>query len=109
LLSIFVLNFSGHGSVTHDIEAGERVSLSIWTRSPSGATFSVVDADKKRHSAFVDGVLVKHSGTGDTSETPSSKIITSTEIVGPAKLKVKADSVGSRWSSSNFLVVFTVS
>ena len=92
--------------MTHEIAQGEETVISVWTRSTAGAKFTVTDADK-RHLA--DGVEVIHSGTSDVHENPSSMVITSSKIVGPAKLKVKGDAIGSRWSTNNFLVVFSVS
>ena len=80
--------------------------ISVWTRSTAGAKFTVTDADKHPLSEVVE---VVHVGTSDGHENPSSKTITSSKIVGPAKLKVKGDAIGSRWSTNNFLIVFSVS
>ena len=69
---------------------------------------SVTDADNKSAKPFVEGVESKHGGTADLSEYPTSKTINEgSKIVGPVKLKVKLDSKASRWSTNNFLVVFT--
>lgn len=43
--------------------------------------------------------------TEDMSENPTSKSLTPTgRIVGPASIKVKADSNGTRFASEKFLV-----
>ena len=71
-----------------------------------GALFSLTDAaGTKDH--FVDNVFVKHNGTDDESEIPTSVILNKELIKGPIKLKVKADSKGSRFSTINFLLVFS--
>ena len=52
---------------------------------------------------------MKHTGAGVETEMPTHARITSQDqIVGPANVKVKADSLGGRWTSYNFLIVFNV-
>lgn len=88
---------------------GEELEVSIYTRSVAGAKFTLVDATNKLAAPLASDVEVKHSGTGeDPEEIPTHKAISSTNIVGPASIKVKAESIGSRWSTQNFLVVFSV-
>ena len=99
---------SGHGSCTYTIEAGEELNVSIYTRSTSGAKFTVCDANHNK-APWVENFEVKHLGTDDVSETPSHMSLTgSNNITGPQHVKVKADSNGGRWSSTTYLVVFTV-
>ena len=100
--------YSGHGSVTYEVKENEEVMIKVFTRCTSGAKFTVTDADHKRPSPWVENVEVKHGGTSDTNEYPTSVTITTTNIPGPEHIKVKADSMTSRWSSSNYLLVFTV-
>jgi hypothetical protein len=99
------LQCSGHGSETIDIKAGESLEVSVYTRSTAGATFSLTDADTK--TVFIDDVAVKHTGTDDENEIPTSVVLNKELIKGPVKLKVKADSQGSRFSTHNFLLVFS--
>lgn len=97
---------SGHGSKVIDVLANESVQVSVFTRSLSGATFTLTDSEGTK--AQLSGeVLVKHAGTDDENEIPTSTIINTEMIKGPVKLKVKADSLGSRFSTINFLLVFS--
>lgn len=105
--SCFLHFYSGHGSCTYDIAAGEELEVTIYTRSTAGAKFTLTDTNHSK-APWVENVEVKHSGTDDINETPSHETITKEKIVGPASVKVKADSNGGRWSTHNFLVVFSV-
>ena len=102
-----LLTTSGHHSCTYDIAAGEELEISIYTRSTAGAKFTVVDSQHAK-APWVENFQVVHSGTDDMNETPSHMVITKEHIVGPANVKVKADSNAGRWSTHNFLIVFTV-
>jgi hypothetical protein len=92
-----------------EVKAGETLEISVYTHSVPGAKFTLTDTDQK--TPLMDGahVEVKHTGTDDPLENPSMKKITSAPISGPIKVKVKADSNGSRFSTNNFLVVFSLS
>lgn len=98
--------FSGHGSEVVEIHPRENLEISVYTPSTAGAIFSVHDNDKKV--PLVEHVMVKHTGTADVTETPSSTMLTKQPIVGPMTVKVKADSSASRFSTQNYLVVFTI-
>ena len=98
---------SGHGSCTFDITANEELEISIYTRSTSGAKFTVVDTLQGK-APCVENALVKHAGTESVEEIPTFMTITEEKIIGPASVKLKADSIAGRWSTHNFLVVFTV-
>jgi hypothetical protein len=99
------LVYSGHGSETIDIKAGESLEVSVYTRSNAGASFCLTAAGAKTH--IVDNIDVKHIGTGDENEIPTSVILNKDNLVkGPVKLKIKADSQGSRFSTHNYLLVF---
>lgn len=97
--------FSGHGSEVIDVEAGESLDLDVWTRSTAGAKFSVTDATSKQE--ICPSVEVKHNGTEDVTEIPTTGKITPCRIDGPRKVKVKADSNAGRFSRHNFLLVFS--
>jgi len=100
-------NDSGNGSCTFSLNAGEELDISIYTRSTAGAKFAVTNA--AGNSTFVDNFEVKHLGSDDLTETPTRLSLTGdNKITGPQQIKVKADSNAGRWSTSNFLVVFTV-
>jgi hypothetical protein len=105
-LSLFWIR-SGHGSASYDINEGEELEVTVYTRSPAGAKFTVTDANKS-HTPWVENFEVKHEGSGDMEEGASHECITKEKIQGPASVKVKADSNGGRWSSHNMLVVFGV-
>jgi hypothetical protein len=96
---------SGHGSVTYEIKAGEEISIEVYTKSSTGAKFTVCDVDHKADN-WVTDFEVKHDGDEEAQTLPSHETITDQRIKGPANIKVKADSNGSRWSSSNYLVAF---
>ena len=102
-----MLYLRGHGSETVDIQAGEQLEVSVYTRATSGATFALTDANAKSH--FVDNVSVQHSGTGDVeTEKPTIVVINKESLIrGPLKVKIKADSKGSRFSTDNYLLVFS--
>jgi len=101
-----MLYLRGHGSETLDVLAGEELEVSVYTRATAGATFCLTDAHAKTH--FVDGVNVTHKGTGDLDfEKPTLVILNQKNLIrGPLKLKIKADSKGSRFSTDNYLLVF---
>jgi hypothetical protein len=101
-----VMYLRGHGSEVCLIHANEEAEIEVFTNSSAGAKFSVTDADAKSH--IVDNVLVQHVGSGVESEQPSRKVITSQRITGPANVKVKADSNAGRFSTQNFLIVFSI-
>lgn len=99
---------SGSASSKYDVGPGEELEVSIYTRSTSGAKFTLVDSNSKLAAPWASDVEVVHSGSGDPEELPTHKTINTTYIRGPASVKVKAESIGSRWSTHNFLVVFSV-
>jgi hypothetical protein len=72
----------------------------------AGANFTLTDAEGTK-AQLSSEVFVKHTGTDDENEIPTSMIINNELIKGPLKLKVKADSQGSRFSTHNFLLVFS--
>jgi hypothetical protein len=99
---------SGSGSAKYDLSAGEELEISVYTRSITGANFSVVDGNSKSAAPWVSDVPIKHTGPDDAEAIPTHASITKTNIKGPASVKVKAESIGSRWTTQNFLVVFSV-
>jgi hypothetical protein len=103
-----VLYLRGHGSIIVDVAEGEEMEVAVWTRSTSGAAFSVTHAEQKHGSPYVENVEVKHHGTEDVTEPPTSATLTKERIVGPAKIKVKADSHAGRFSTHNYMVVFEI-
>jgi len=103
-----VLYVRGHGHITYDIIPDEELAVSIYTRSTAGAKWTISDAKKKHGGAvWVGDVETKH--TGEDLELPPTHVqLTKANIKGPASIKVKAHSHGSRWSSEKFLVVISV-
>jgi hypothetical protein len=90
-----------------EVKAGETLDISVYTHSTAGAKFGLTDTNKKTPLNGGEQVEVMHLGTDDPLENPSSKKITLAPISGPINVKVKADSNASRFSTHNFLLVFS--
>lgn len=88
-----------------DIAEGESLDIDVWTRSTAGAKFSVTDANTKQE--ICPTIEVKHGGTEDVTEIPTSGKLTPAHIDGPRKIKVKADCNAGRFSRHNFLLVLS--
>lgn len=84
------------------------MEVTVWTRSTAGAIFSVTHAEQKHGAHYVDNIEVKHAGSEDVTEVPTSVTLTKEHIHGPCKIKVKADSLAGRFSTHNYMVVFNV-
>jgi len=99
-----------NGSTTFDIYPGEELSVTVYTRSQTGAKFTVSDATNKAGTTWAGDIVVKHN-SNDITKLPSNVVLTRKNIKGPASVKVKADSLGSRFTATtnNYLVVFQVS
>jgi len=97
-------SFRTHDSVVVTLNPNESMEIIVFTRSTAGATFNVEDADKKK-GAFAQKVLVKHTGGDSLEDDLPTRVSIATDLKGPCKIKIKADSLGSRFSSENFLVV----
>lgn len=95
----------GSGSDVVEIPHNESLEVMVYTRATTGATFTLQNADTK--AAIVEDVDVTHTGTDNESEPPTSRKLTADLIAGPMKLKVKATSKGSRFTSYNYLLVFS--
>jgi len=104
-----VLSVRSSDSVTFDIFPGEELEISAHTRSMTGAKFTVSDATFKAGTIFASEVPIVHH-SAEATVLPSSVVLTKTKIKGPASIKVKAETMGSRFvaTSSNYLVVFSV-
>lgn len=104
-LSSKMFYIRGYGSETIEVGAGESLEVQVFTRSTTAAVFTLLKEDGK--TPYGPSVEFKHTGSGGDDEMPSKTVINpDSAIVGPAKVKVKADSKGSRFSSIEFLVVF---
>ena len=96
-----MLYLRGHGSETVDVPSGISTRVTIITRSTSGAQFTMTDSDSKELLTKT-GVDVVHP---ENAEKPTHHVLNPDQnIKGPIKLKVKADSKGSRFSTHNFLI-----
>jgi hypothetical protein len=78
------------------------MEVSIYTRSTAGATFTITDVNGKI--PLVDGIEVTHPDASNDLPT-CIKLNESKPFVGPMTLKIKADSMGSRFSSHNYMIV----
>jgi len=92
---------SGHGSESIEVPSGQCVTISVFTRSTAGAKFSIHDSSTK--SEVVSSIEVKH----DDSALPTTSTLAE-DIKGPVSLKVKADSNAGRFSTHNYLLVFSM-
>lgn len=104
-----VLSIRSADSTTFNIYPGEELNVTVYTRSMVGATVTVSDGQSKTGTVWASNVPVKHNNS-DAAQLPTNVEVTKTNIKGPAIVKVKAESMGSRFvtSSSNYLVVFSV-
>eukprot|EP00980_Cylindrotheca_fusiformis_P000782 scaffold184_cov125-Cylindrotheca_fusiformis.AAC.17 len=103
-----VMYLRGHSSVSHQISSDEEVEITIYTRSKSGAKFTVSDAANKNQAPWVTDFEFMHTGGDGVQDLPSHTSITKEKIPGPATIKVKGDSKSGRFSSSNFTTIFSV-
>jgi len=103
-----IIGLRGHGSCSHKIGADEQVSITVYTKASAAAKMTVVDGSNKGAPPFVNNFIVKHDGGSTAADRPTSTEITTERINGPVNLKVKADTMGSRWTTFNFLVVYNV-
>ena len=81
------------------------MEVTVYTRGTTGAVFSITDEHKNHILGDID---VTHAGATDDHTPPTCKKITSKRIQGPANLKIKGESKGSRFSPENFLVVCSI-
>lgn len=104
-----VLSVRSNGSVTFNVQPGEELEITVYTRSLTGAKISVSNANDKAGTPLVPDVNIKHNNA-DNDQPPSHVCVTKTRIKGPKSIKVKAETMGSRFvaSASNYLVVFEV-
>lgn len=101
-----VIYVRGSGSATFEIAEGEELEVYIYTRAKVGAKFSIVDAKTKAE--IVPNIEVKHTGGETDKDMPTHKLLTEAKLAGPVSIKVKADSNAGRFTTNNFLAVFTV-
>lgn len=100
-----MLYLRGHGSETVDVQPDETLEVKVYTRSTAGATFTLMDENKT--TTFVDSVDVTHAGPTDADTAlPTNIVLNEGAISGPIRLKIKADSKASRFSTHNYLLVF---
>lgn len=98
----------GHGSEVVSVAQGESLQVTVFTRSTAGATFSLhCEDNSKKIINGIENILVQHGGTDDPAEKPTEKHLNTEHIKGPMKMKVKADSKAGRFSTQNFLLVFS--
>jgi len=100
-----LMSIRSSNSFVVDIAAGEKVDISVFTRSTYGATFQVLDASKK---VVVLDVDVIHTGGADPDKDAPTKVTLSTGLAGPGKFKIKGSSKVSRMTSDNFFIVCNV-
>jgi len=100
-----IFSFRTSESTVVELNPNETMEVIVFTRSKTGATFSIVDADKKK-GPFAEKVLVKHTGGDSLEDDLPTRATIIKDLQGPCKFKIRAESLGSRFSSSeDFLVV----
>lgn len=96
---------SGYTTETIEVGSGEHLEVHVFTRSTTAAVFTLMKEDAK--TAYGSSVEFKHAGSGGDDEMPTTIILNkNAAIAGPAKVKVKVESKGSRFSSVEFLVIY---
>jgi len=101
-----VIYVRGHGSSSFEIAEGEELEITIYTRSKPGAKFTVTDAKTKAE--IIGKTEIKHDGGETDKDMPSHKVLTEKKLDGPVSIKIKADSNAGRFSTNNFLAVYSV-
>mmetsp|Transcript_12290 Transcript_12290/g.26170 ORF Transcript_12290/g.26170 Transcript_12290/m.26170 type:complete len:450 (+) Transcript_12290:193-1542(+) len=93
---------SGHATV--DIPNGGSMNVTVFTRSTTAVTISVVD-DNNKSKVYSPGVSVKHTGGTGENDKPTSVVITKERVKGPLKARIKIESKGGRFSTAgNYMV-----
>jgi hypothetical protein len=96
---------SGHNSQTLDVGADESVTITVYTRSTSGAVFTL--HDNKQKTMIQDGVVaIDRSEKEDDPVDTRMTVLTEKPIAGPASLKIKVDSKAGRFTTQNYFLVF---
>jgi len=97
---------SGHSSV--DVPKDGLLQVTVFTRSTTEVTISVVDENNKSK-VYAPGITVKHTGGSGENDKPTSVIVTKDNIKGPVKAKVTIKSKGGRFSSAgNYMVACNI-
>mmetsp|Transcript_20730 Transcript_20730/g.48086 ORF Transcript_20730/g.48086 Transcript_20730/m.48086 type:complete len:434 (+) Transcript_20730:153-1454(+) len=100
-----VLYLRGSGSESVEVPSGMSVQTTIITRSTSGALFTLTDSDTKEVLSQKE-IEVIHKD--EKLPLPTRVLLKEEKIKGPVKLKVKAISNASRFTTHNFLIAFSL-
>lgn len=79
----------------------------VYTKAKAGLKFSITDADHVK-GPFVENIDVTFTGGIDLDNEPPASATLASNLVGPGKFKIKADSKSGRMSTDNALVVCNV-
>ena len=97
------VKLSGYSTV--EIPAGGEMEVRVYTRAVTEVVISIVD-DTNKSTVYVPGVAMKHTGGAGENDPPTSVVITTQRIKGPAKAKIKIDcKSGSRFSTAGSYMV----
>lgn len=97
---------SGHSTV--DVPQGGSLDVTVFTRSITEVTISIVDENNKSK-VYAPNVCLKHIGGNGENAAPTSVVITKENIKGPVKVRIKIESRGSRFSTAgNYLVACNI-
>ncbi|KAL7532395.1 hypothetical protein ACHAWF_004118 [Thalassiosira exigua] len=96
------------GHFTADVPKGGEMEVTVFTRSTTEVTVSVVDEHSKSK-VYAPGVIVKHTGGTGDNDKPTSVVITKERIKGPVQARIKIDSKGGRFSTAgNYMVACNI-
>lgn len=98
-----LFSFRSHDSFVVELKDNESMEAIIFTRAKSGSKFSILDGDSKK--VLVEPILVKHTGGDDLKTDPPTRVTIAKDIKGPCKFKIKAESLASRFTTEDFLLV----
>lgn len=101
-----ILSVRSHASAVFELGDGEKMDVVVYTKAKTGATFSITNASTK--DVVASGVDAAFNG-GENDRC--TEVVISSNITGPGKFKVKADSKSkssTRMSYDNFLIVSNV-
>ena len=102
-----LMHFKSHGSVQFELEKDEEIDVSVYTRSASGAVFSI---DKVSTKVCIAGPVTVKCPIDLCGENANPfHVVIGESLQGSGKFKVNAECIKGRLSSSDcFLFIGTV-
>jgi len=100
-----LMTFRSSSSLAIRLDEGEKAEIYVYTRSCSGALFSVLDEEKK---VLVSEIHVVHTGGDDLDTDPPTCCDVTQDLKGPGTFTIKAILNARQMRSENFFVVSNV-